>query len=129
MIFVMGGAYQGKTEFVKKKYLANSKSYIIIDIKNINIKDINEKTIIIDNIHNEVKSEEQYKKVKNKVEQLLQLKEKQVIIIGQIMGSGVVPIEEKMRVWRDNVGFMYQYISKNSREVYRLWCGIPQKLK
>jgi adenosylcobinamide kinase/adenosylcobinamide-phosphate guanylyltransferase len=51
------------------------------------------------------------------------------IIIGDEVGSGVVPVDPTERAWRDEVGRVYQMLAANASSVTRLWAGLPQALK
>lgn len=51
------------------------------------------------------------------------------IIIGDEVGSGVVPIDPFEREWRDETGRVYQFLAAEACDVTRLWAGIPQLLK
>ena len=51
------------------------------------------------------------------------------IVIGDEVGSGVVPMEPFERLWRDETGRVYQLLTRHARRVTRLWAGIPQELK
>jgi adenosyl cobinamide kinase/adenosyl cobinamide phosphate guanylyltransferase len=51
------------------------------------------------------------------------------IVIGEEVGSGVVPIDPFEREWRDETGRVYQLLAAEAGDVTRLWAGIPQILK
>lgn len=51
------------------------------------------------------------------------------ILIGDEVGSGVVPIEPFEREWRDETGRVYQLLARQASDVTRVWAGIPQALK
>lgn len=53
----------------------------------------------------------------------------QLIMIGIDITGGVVPVEQKNRLWRDRVGFIYQQLTKDAERVFRVWFGIAQQLK
>ena len=52
-----------------------------------------------------------------------------VVVISALPCSGPVPIDQFERSWRDEVGKACQVIAMYSSEVYRMLCGIPQRLK
>lgn len=131
MIFVMGGAYQGKTTFVKNN-LIQSKSYRFYDLHTFELDAVTEDVIVFKAIEKSIRKEKDIQKYKTIVEQLVQFEKDnqiQVIFIGDVIGSGVVPTNKEDRIWRDNVGFFYQYLTSRCKEVYRLWAGLPEKLK
>lgn len=51
------------------------------------------------------------------------------IVIGDEVGSGIVPMDPFERSWRDEVGRVYQFLASSALDVTRLWAGIPQILK
>ena len=51
------------------------------------------------------------------------------IIITTDISGGVVPMEAALRVWREACGRMNSYLASQADEVWRLFCGIPQRLK
>jgi hypothetical protein len=60
---------------------------------------------------------------------MLLLKNPDVIIIGDEIGSGIVPIDEGDRLYRENYGRMMCVLSQNSEAVIRIICGICQEIK
>ena len=51
------------------------------------------------------------------------------ILIGDEIGSGIVPMEPFERLWRDETGFLYQFLAARADLVDRVWAGIPCRLK
>lgn len=51
------------------------------------------------------------------------------LLVGDEVGSGVVPVEPFEREWRDEVGRVYQLLAEHAGRVTRVWAGIPQFLK
>ena len=51
------------------------------------------------------------------------------IIICDDVCCGVVPLLSEDRLYRDNVGKILQILCRNADEVYRVYCGIPERLK
>lgn len=54
---------------------------------------------------------------------------KELVIIMNEVGSGVVPMDKDERLWREAVGRVSCIFSKRADRVYRLIAGIPQRLK
>ena len=52
-----------------------------------------------------------------------------VIVVSNEVGLGVVPSFKAGRVFRDLAGLANQLIAREADEVYRMWAGIPQKIK
>ena len=59
---------------------------------------------------------------------LLQLPEDFVVICNSV-GGGLVPIERFDREWRELVGRTCCALAAESSEVWRIFCGLPQRLK
>ncbi|MFC7391936.1 hypothetical protein [Scopulibacillus cellulosilyticus] len=53
---------------------------------------------------------------------------RQIIIIGVDISKGIVPIEEKQRLWRDVTGWCYQDAIKRCLKVNIIWYGLSQCL-
>lgn len=51
------------------------------------------------------------------------------VIITTDISSGVVPVDPVLRAWREACGRMNSYLAGEADEVWRLFCGIPQRLK
>lgn len=51
------------------------------------------------------------------------------VLILQDIFCGVVPMGAENRVWRQRTGRLAQYLSKEARQVSRIFCGLEQRLK
>jgi adenosyl cobinamide kinase/adenosyl cobinamide phosphate guanylyltransferase len=51
------------------------------------------------------------------------------ILIGDEIGSGIVPLDPFERLWRDETGFLYQTLAERACRVDRVWAGLPCRLK
>ncbi len=124
MILVFGGAYNGKLEFVKKKYDISNEEIFFCEDKNLEF----EKKVIC-GLHMLtraciLKNLDPLELLKNNME-LIQDK----IIICDEINSGIVPMEKLDRDWREATGRILQVLSKNSSDVYRIFFGIEEKIK
>jgi adenosyl cobinamide kinase/adenosyl cobinamide phosphate guanylyltransferase len=54
---------------------------------------------------------------------------KDKVLIGDEIGSGIVPIDPFERLWRDETGFVYQILADRADRVDRIWAGLPCRLK
>ena len=52
-----------------------------------------------------------------------------IIIICDELGCGVVPVDPFERSWRDSVGRMCRSIAERAECVVRILCGLPMVLK
>lgn len=125
MILIFGGAHQGKREFVAKKY-----GYDIDDMYDC------EKTGLIGFDKPVIINLEAYvlaaiNRGENPVSYIAanrgELSDKIVIVTD--IGSGIVPLAKEQRLWRDNVGKVLQILSREARDVFRIFCGLGERLK
>lgn len=59
----------------------------------------------------------------------LQAANPDMIVVLQEMGCGIVPIDPQERAWRENCGRVGCNLAEQAEEVYRLTCGIAQRIK
>lgn len=125
MYFIFGGRCQGKLEYAKRLY---GEELTVCDLKYCDINDAFSADIII-NIQESVStllkikiSPSEY--FKDNIEKF-----NGKILIGNEIGCGVVPIDAFEREWRDETGWVYQFISSKAKRVDRVWAGIGQTLK
>jgi len=122
MQFVFGGYHSGKKTFCLKQY----PGYQLHDISK--SLDIDENSIIygFEKIILNVASN-----CDDPIEEVMSILRpvNNLVLIGLEVGLGVVPIKKEDRLIRDQLGFLYQQITKESTHVYRVWNGIAEKLK
>ncbi len=51
------------------------------------------------------------------------------IILSTDISCGVVPMDAEMRAWREACGRMNSFLASRADEVWRLFCGLPQRIK
>lgn len=56
-------------------------------------------------------------------------KERQLVVIGTDISKGVVPLKAEKREWRDMTGWFYQDLVKVCGRFDLIWYGINQRLK
>ena len=54
---------------------------------------------------------------------------KDSVIIGDEIGSGVIPIDKFERLWRDETGKIYQFLANEADIVDRVFAGLAIRLK
>lgn len=72
------------------------------------------------------------KSIKEEVKKLIlkaREKDKNIIMVTNEVGWGLVPEYKVSRIFRDIAGWINQYIASLSDEVYLLACGLPLRLK
>jgi len=105
---IIGGAYQGKTEYAREQYVG-------MDI----VTEFHLK--VLDMVKDGVDAVE---KVKSSLPEYADK-----IIVCDDISCGVVPVDAVMRKWREELGRVLAILSRESDEVVRLFCGIPTRLK
>ena len=130
MILIFGGSYNGKLNFCKEKYMVKDDEIFFCGKDNKdNIEKLNFNKKVICGLHIFVKE-----CVKNNIRSLDIIKNNadnlnDKIIICDEINSGIVPMKKEDRMWREECGQSLQFLSKHSEEVYRVFFGIPEKLK
>jgi len=124
MKLIIGGAYQGKLDYVMETH--PGKTVYQCDLENPGI-DISKD--IINSLHLMILAQI---RIGNDTltyinETLPELKDK--IIICDDISCGVVPIDSETRQWRETTGRCLTLLSKNADEVIRVFCGIGSKIK
>lgn len=51
------------------------------------------------------------------------------IVIARDISQGIVPIDSVQRAWREASGRAMMYLAGEAEEVYRVFCGLSEKLK
>lgn len=132
MKLVIGGYCQGKLSYVKNQ--EDAKSIFIFDGKLpdtnfLNDTKNNEKTLVINHFHEWVRKKLLDKK--NPEEEILDflIGKKNIVIISDEIGSGIVPIDKFEREYRERTGRILVKLASLSDEVVRVVCGIGQKIK
>lgn len=126
MILVFGGAYQGKLEFVKETYSLTDEDVCFCEEEK--CLDYSKKVIygleswILDQVKNG-------KEEKEILEACSFEKLKDNIVICTDVSQGIVPLERNQRFARETTGRAMVALGKNAESVYRVFCGLSQKLK
>ena len=124
MKLMIGGAYQGKREFVISAFDLTEADIFTCTGTNVDFS-----ARCIDKIENFTLA-----CVKARVDPVAVFRdnrEKWVgsILICQDIFCGVVPLGADMRAWRNTTGQLCQYLSGRADSVRRIFCGLEQKLK
>jgi len=77
----------------------------------------------VDNLLDDIKV--QFEKLIVKAKQT----NKNLVMVTNEVGLGLVPENKLSRIFRDIAGYVNQYIASQSDEVYLVSCGLPLKLK
>ena len=122
MVLIIGGAYQGKTEYAKKTYSLQDAD--IFTCENTGI-DPNARAIR----HLERFALACVRAGKEPAEVLRALDLSDKILICEDISCGVVPMDAVEREWREAVGRMNAMLAAKAARVTRLFCGLPLELK
>ena len=133
MIFIFGGAYQGKLDFAKEKFNITDKE--VITLKDDNYDFVSafgselQDAKIVDKIE-----EFCYACAKEGVEAREYLEAhidevKDKIIISRDVSQGLVPMDPLDRAYREMMGRMMIYLSNQSDQAYRVLAGLGQQIK
>ena len=120
MKLVIGGAYQGKTEFVRRKFKAEPKK-------------CDEKTALtaecINGYHNLIANLLQVEINPQEFTKKLIAENPDVIIICDEVGLGIVPLDAFQRQWREEVGRCLCLIAEKADYVCRILAGLESRIK
>ncbi len=122
MIFVFGGAHQGRGEFVRSLGYAR-----ILEA---------DEGGAIDFSAGAVRGLERWalgcvRRGESPVERFAALEPEwcDCALIGTDFSCGVVPMEPELRRWREENGRLNNYLAARAERVVRMFCGLPQELK
>ena len=128
MVMVTGGHGQGQSDFGEKLAKENNASCKVADCGTCSF-DEPMKAGFIKDYHRLVKRLiEHGEDTAEYTRRLVETNPGAVITVDEV-GCGVVPIEASAREYRETVGRMSCIIAASSEEVYRMYCGIPSKIK
>ena len=124
MILILGGAYQGKRSYTKRRFSLDEE-----DIFTCSDSYVDYSKKCLDHLE-----EFTYACVRDGKDPLAYIMENQSqiqdkVLICQDIFCGVVPMERDLRLWRDATGKLCQYLASEADSVYRLYCGLEQRLK
>lgn len=145
MHFVTGGAFNGKSKWVKAYNGINEENSLWItayrqeDLPD-SLESSNKGMVVLEGLElwvKELLNDHDERSVREKWRVLLekwQLWEKnqpgrKVILIGADITKGIVPATLEERMWRDVTGRIFQDSAAASERVDLIWYGINQKLK
>ena len=123
MMLIIGGSYEGKTEYAEAVGISD-----ICDGETAGFEEIKK--------HKGVKNYQMLVKRQleagldplNEVEKLFD-ECPDIVIISTEIGCGIVPIEKSERIWRETVGKVCCFIAAKSQKVIRISCGIASVIK
>lgn len=129
MDLIVGGAYQGKLEYMKNEYgFSDEDIFFCSDGMDI---------CCLDEIKGSRAVYGLEKLTLEMVRKGITLDELKEVILGSNVEAvcindiscGVVPIEKDIRAWREESGRLMNALAKEADGVVRIFCGIPMALK
>ena len=119
MVFISGGAYQGKLAFAKENCAVRDDEVFVCteDAE----PDWNSRCVthleryVYFCVKNDRLPEDRFRA--------------DAVLMGDDIFCGVVPIDPLERAWREETGRFYGRLSSCAEKVFRLFCGLPLELK
>ena len=126
MVLIIGGSYQGKLDFTRQRFSFADDDIQLCD-ENTDALDFSRRCIAyIDRFAlNRIRSGSE---PADAIRTDFGRYEDVIFIVNDISG-GVVPMDPVLRAWREACGRMNLKLAREADEVWRLFCGIPQRVK
>lgn len=125
MIFITGGAYQGKKEYALSLGIAIED---IIDGQTVKPYELT-KFLCLTHFEAVVKKLMENGDDPLSFTEKLITENKDSIIISTEIGGGIIPIDKNERIWREETGKCCCKIAAAADVVVRMVCGIPVRIK
>ena len=126
MILIIGGVYQGKLGYAKTRFTLSEEDVYRCDAESIHLPEAKSIIYELDKWFLAL-----IRAKLDPMEELNSLIESnaEAIVIANDISCGIVPVEAEMRIWRETVGRGLIKLSAHADEVWRLFCGMPMRLK
>lgn len=134
MRLVVGGAYQGKTEYVKSRYGVADQDILLpeqLDICALQKKIVEAEAdiVCIGQYHLFIRQGMEQGVDMEALTRSLLLRCPSVIIIMDEVGSGIIPLERQERLYREQAGAVGCLLARQAESVVRVVCGIAVSIK
>ena len=121
MVFIFGGAYQGKREFAENTFSIGAEEERLIDnlnewIRNL-VEDGRDSDAGVDALIADIEKRER------------ELNGQEVIVVMDDVSQGLVPMDAVDRAYREANGRAMIKLAKHASAVYRVFCGIGTRIK
>ena len=126
MVLIFGGAYQGKLEYALEHFKLSGND--IYRCKDDDTAFPTDKKIIYEIDKWILALIRADKNVAEAIKEFID-NNKEAIVICNDISCGIVPTDDILRKWREEVGRVMTALASHSQEVIRLFCGIPTKVK
>ena len=125
MVLIFGGAYQGKSDFALRTFGLEEKDLFFCTVDNTpdwGAKALcNAEQLFLQLTKNNV---DVVRFLSDNIDKL----EDKIITVNDV-SQGVVPIDSTLRAWRVATGRAMLFLASNSCQVYRVFCGIEERIK
>lgn len=126
MILIVGGVFQGKRELAKRLWAEGNTGEPRIGQL---LEEDDKEADIIADYHLYIRTLlEQGKDAAAKTEELLEQNPNLILTMAEL-GCGIVPMEAFEREWRETTGRIGCLLAAQAEAVYRVSCGVEQKIK
>ncbi len=126
MILIVGGVFQGKRELAKRLWAEGNTGEPRIGQL---LEEDDKEADIIADYHLYIRTLlEQGKDAAAKTEELLEQNPNLILTMAEL-GCGIVPMEAFEREWRETTGRIGCFLAAQAEAVYRVSCGVEQKIK
>ena len=126
MILIIGGSYQGKLDYARRRFGLSGDEIQVCDEATSSLDFSQRCVAYIDRFAlNRIRSGTEPAEALGTDPGLY----KDVIFIANDISGGVVPMDPVLRAWREACGRMNMKLAGQADEVWRVFCGIPQRLK
>ncbi|WHY62070.1 bifunctional adenosylcobinamide kinase/adenosylcobinamide-phosphate guanylyltransferase [Cytobacillus firmus] len=141
MHFITGGAFNGKSRWVKGFYQLDDTPHKWISAYPGELAgDLDQNLIVYEGIELMIKEWSQaleFEEIREKWQEMLEKwlqwenadVNRKVVLIGSDISKGIVPMEALDRKWRDASGWAFQDAAAAADRVDLIWYGINQKIK
>ena len=126
MILIIGGSYQGKLEYARRRFALPDAEICVLDEGSERLEANRRCLAYVERwALNRVRAGAD---PAAELEALLPRLNDAIVIVTDI-SCGVVPADPVLRAWREACGRLTARLAEASGEVWRLFCGLPQRLK
>lgn len=127
MKLIIGGYAQGKLDYVREHFSVEEKNIheACLPPKR---KDATEEVVVVNRLNQWLLSLEKREEAGKLLEETISAY-RNLILITEEVGNGIVPMTKEDRQWRDDVGALQVELAQQADEVIRVLCKIGQKIK
>lgn len=120
----IGGAYNGKTDYVRRWIGDKAACFCTMDTT---ATAKPSESLVISGLHEWLMHTDKTEaEARDAVQQIIS---PDTVFILTDMGRGIVPLDAKQRDLRDRCGRLYQHLFAEATSVTRIWYGIPHTIK